>query len=317
MPTPIVSGLVPTTRTLRRPAFRNARNAEARAQREQCLRPPFAEPVETRGADQVEALRIGDDRRVLAVRERPGERSVPRVERIGPARQRREVDPPRDDRRRPGDRAVGLELPQNVAGRRVEAEEGVRVGADVDARAPDRGGGIDIAPGRLRPAQLAARCAERIHLAVGRTDVNPPVGERRRRVEVAGAAEARLHARLPDDLAARRVQRVEMPRVVADIETVAGDRDTALHLRVKRGHPPRLSRAPAQSPDTTVPIADEDRRTDNDRRRLGRADDVPPEDAARADCKRNHLAGERATRLPVARRRVEERLVDDMAVECR
>src|SRR5579884_217433 len=81
------------------------------------------EPVEPRVADEVEPLTVGDDRRVLAVRERPDELPVERVQRVGAALQRREVDDPVHDRRRTGDRAVRGERPPHRAGGCVEGVE--------------------------------------------------------------------------------------------------------------------------------------------------------------------------------------------------
>src|SRR6266851_3611757 len=67
-------------------------------------RPLLVEPVDAGVADDVEALGVGDDRRVLPVREGPQLVAGARVEGVGPALQRREVHASGDDRRRARDR---------------------------------------------------------------------------------------------------------------------------------------------------------------------------------------------------------------------
>ena len=193
---------MPITRTCLKPARCRTPSAVTALSLRWCHLPPLVEAVEPRVADQVEAGGVGDDRRVLAVGERPDRPARGRVERVRRPLERREVDAPGDDRGRAGDRAVRLELPEDRAGRRVEREEPVRVRAREDAVAPDGGRRVDEAARRLRPAKLAARGAERVHLAVGGADVDPAVRDRRRAVEVPGVTEAPLRLRLPEDLPA-------------------------------------------------------------------------------------------------------------------
>src|SRR6476646_8310924 len=92
-------------------------------------RAPLLESVDLGVADQIEAGVVGDDGRVLPVRVAPELVSGDGVQPVGAALQRREVDAPRHDRRRPRDLAVRLEGPFDVARRGVVAVEGAVVGA--------------------------------------------------------------------------------------------------------------------------------------------------------------------------------------------
>ncbi len=216
---------------------------------------------------------------------------------------------------RAGDRSVGRELPEHRARRGVEAVEAVRVRADVHPVAPDGRRRVDIAAGRLRPAELAARGAERVDLPVRPADVDAPVGNRRCPVEVPRVTEARLGLRLPEHAPGRRVQCVDVTRIVADEEPVARDRDAALHLPLQLRDPAHLARAPPQRPHPSVPVAGEHRRPDDERRRLGRADRLAPAHLPVADSERDHLTRQFRARLAVAGRRIEKCLVDHVAVD--
>ena len=55
-------------------------------QRAGCCGARLVEPVQPRVADEVEPVGVGDDRRVLAVREGPEPCACPGVERVGGAR---------------------------------------------------------------------------------------------------------------------------------------------------------------------------------------------------------------------------------------
>src|SRR5712692_8016394 len=72
-------------------------------------------PIEPGVAREVDAVRTGDERRVLPVRETPDLLAGARVERVRAALQRREVDEIAEHGRRPRDRPVRLELPLDVA----------------------------------------------------------------------------------------------------------------------------------------------------------------------------------------------------------
>src|ERR1700749_3917056 len=107
-------------------------------------RPRRSEPVKAGVADAIEAIGVGDDRRVLAVGKRPHLLAGEPVERIGATLERREVDTPCDDRRRARDGAVRLELPAHVARGRVDRVEVTVVGPCVHGLAPDGRRGVDV-----------------------------------------------------------------------------------------------------------------------------------------------------------------------------
>src|SRR5712691_4779862 len=102
-------------------------------------------PVQPRMPDEVQALRICDDRRVLPVGPGPQLAAARRVDRVRPALQRCEVDDAVEDGRRAGDRAAGLELPALVPRSSVEGVEATTVGADEDELAPHRRRPVDVA----------------------------------------------------------------------------------------------------------------------------------------------------------------------------
>src|SRR5579862_746968 len=269
-------------------------------------RPLLVEPVDTCVADQVEPLGVDDNRRVLAVRERPEEVAGARVERVRAPLQRREVHPARDHRGRAGDRPIRVELPLDLARDGVEAEERAGVRACEHAPAPHGGGRIDVPPRRARPEEIARRRAVRIFLAVGRADEHAPVGHRGRRVELAGVAEARLARRLPDQPAGGGVEGVDVRVVGAEEEPVAGDGEPILHLAAGGERPAELAGLLRVGVDATVPVADVDVAAVDERRGLRRADRVPPQHLPGPDRQGEHFARQVAA-ARVARRPVEER----------
>ncbi len=312
-----MSGRSPTTRRCLNPARRSTLRAVA-AGRVRVAGPwQLVEAVQARVADEIEAGGVGDDRRVLPVGERPQLGPGPGIERVRRALQRGEVDAARDDGRRARDRPVGLELPQDRARRGVEREESPGVGADEHAVSPDRRRGVHEAAGRLRPAKLAARRAERVDLPVRRPDVHASVGHGGSRVEVARVAEPRLRLRLPEDAARAQAERIDVTRVVADEHAAAGDRDAALHLPVQLGRPVRPPGPLAKRIHASAPVADEHRARDHDRRRFRGLDRPAPQHLAAPDVECDQLTGQARVRLAVARRRVHERLEHDLAVDRR
>lgn len=205
---------------------------------------------------------FGHDGRVLAVGPGPQFLTGSRVERVRALPQRREVDDAVEDGRRPRDRPVRAEAPQLVTRCGVEGVEGSVVRSDQDAAPPDRGGGIDVTAGRAKPEKLAAARAERVHAAVGRADVDPPVGDSRRRVERA----ARGRPARPELGARARGERVHAPPV----------------CRLQRSRPVPASTAcirPSQSPTKTEPPSTSGEDSVGPRRRRHR---ILPVDAANA-----------------------------------
>src|SRR3954447_18516948 len=77
-------------------------------------RAPLLEPVDLRIADEEDVCVVGDDGRVLAVGERPELTARQGVERVGASLERREVDAPREHRRRARDLPVRPERPLDV-----------------------------------------------------------------------------------------------------------------------------------------------------------------------------------------------------------
>ena len=106
-----------------------------------------------------------------------------------------------------------------------------------------------------------------------------------------------------------------MPGVVADVDAVARDREAALDLSTQLRDPAHLPGAASQRPHPAVPVADVDGGADDDRRGLGRADLFRPHPASVPDCERDHRSRQRCARLSVARRGVQERLIDHVAIE--
>ena len=185
----------------------------------------------------------------------------------------------------PGDRAVRLELPEDARrSRRRSRRSGASRSRRRHAVAPDRRRRVDVAAGRLRPAQLAARGAERVDLAVGRADVDAAVGDRRGRVEVARAWPRRGCAfACQTILPVERVQRVDVARVVADVDAVArrsrrrpSPAPCSLVVQTQLAGAARAAPTRARSSRRRNTVA-----ADDERRRLRRADRPAPEHSAR------------------------------------
>src|SRR6266545_1119926 len=96
--------------------------------------------------------------------------------------------------------------PPKVARRGIERREVPIPRADVDCLPPDRGRCIDVGAGAPRPEKPPRPRAERIERSVGITDVDPPVRECGRRVEVFAPPELREGCRLPAELAGSSVE---------------------------------------------------------------------------------------------------------------
>src|SRR6185312_7292828 len=100
-----------------------------------------------------------------------------------------------EHRRRARDLAARIERPPHVARAGVQGEELLAVGAHEHRPLPDRGGRVDVAARRLCPEDMAAVLAKSVDPTVRVADEHAPVGDRRRGVEVRGAA--RRPAELP------------------------------------------------------------------------------------------------------------------------
>src|SRR5262249_14743432 len=139
------------------------------------------ERVDLRVADEIEAVFIGDGRRVLSGPETPHPVSLcggpPLPSPLLPRGKKRAPGHPPGA----GDASGSLHLPLPGAGRWVERIEAAAVRADEHPLLPDRWGAVHIAARSVRPAQLPGRRSERVDLAVRRPDVDPPVRDRRAR----------------------------------------------------------------------------------------------------------------------------------------
>src|SRR5207248_3287094 len=161
-----------------------------------------------------------------------------------------------------------------------------------DAPVPDGGRAVDVAARPVRPAELPAQRAERVHLPVGRADVDAAVGDGGGRVEGAVRAEAALRGRAPDLPAGARVQGVHVTVVGADEEPLPGDRDAALHLVAGLEGPADAARPLVEGVDLAAPVADVDVSVLDERRGLGRADPLRPSRLAVPDLERGDQAVE-------------------------
>lgn len=269
-------------------------------------------------------LAVGDGRAEDPVGPAPDEPPGQRIQRVGPAvaRARRagrvapaartggEVHEPVDHARRAVDRGRRLEAPEPVAGRGVERHELAVVGADVDALPPDGRGRVDVVPRPLRPEQPAARGAEGVEGPVGVPDEDPPVRDRRGRVEELAPAEARLRLRAPAEPSGAGVERVEAPAVGAEVDVPVGEGGRAVDLGVCRERPAGLARVDVDRVQLVVPRARIERLADHERRRLEDPGAVAPDELPGPGRHRDDLPG-LAPREAVARQRLHPRVVDD------
>src|SRR5581483_9671463 len=108
---------------------------------------------------------------------------------------------------------------------------------DEDPVVPHRRPGVDVAARVVAPADLPARRAERVDLAVRGADVHATVCDRGGRVELARVAEPRLRRRAPDQAAGAGGETVEVAVVRAEVEALARERGGALD-RAARVEPP-------------------------------------------------------------------------------
>ena len=256
-----------------------------------------------REAGDVDLLAVGDDRVERAARAVPDLLAGAGAERgrvaLAPVRV---VDEAADDRRGAGDLAAVGERPASRARAGVERVEGAVVAAEVDGRlaARDRrhrGRRVHVRAGPAPPRELPRLLRERVHVAVGVADVDAPVRDGRRGVEVAGgeAEVGAARAGVPDLLAGVLVDRVDLAAVGAEVELALGQREPALD-GAAGAEPPRRAAAvvEAHRVDLAVLAAEVDVVVDDHRRRLRAA--------------RQRLATTRPCRSwPTARRRARRR----------
>ena len=198
------------------------------------------------------------------------------------------------------------------------ANELLRVRAGEHGALPDGRRGVDVAPGRVRPAQLAAGGAERVDLAVGGADVHAPVCQRRGRVEPTTPAEAILRGRAPLERTRPQVESVEAAVVGADERAVPRGGDRPLDPAAGVERPELATRPQVERDDVTAPVADEHPLPDDEGRRLGRPEPEAPAHVAGLGVERDHLALERLRRaLRVAGWRIQEGLHDEVVCDGR
>jgi hypothetical protein len=201
-----------------------------------------------------------------------------------------DVDDVADRRERADHLAAGRAAPAQAAVLGVERVDVAVEGADEDGRRAVLGVGDDrarvgVAAGRVGPGEGAVGGVVGVDAAVVVAGVDPPVGHRGGRVELAGAAEAGAErAALPDQPAALGVDRVHVAAVVADVEAAAVVGRRRLDRAAERGRPAHLALAGAERVEVAVFAAEVDGAADHDRRGLG-----PPRQRAFPD----HPAGPR------------------------
>jgi hypothetical protein len=167
--------------------------------------------------------------------EAPREAAVARVESEGSARADlhspqaadstvpagREVHEPGEHSRCAGDGRGSAVAPANVARSRVERDEPPVPGADEHRVPPHRGGRVDVGPDLPSPEQVSGRSAEGVHRAVCVADEDAAVGNRRSRVEVLAAPEARERGRVPALPACLRIDAVHAAAARRDVDDPA------------------------------------------------------------------------------------------------
>ena len=248
---------------------------------------------------------------------RPAGRCARRARRS--SRERREVDPPGDDRRRAGDRPVRrgtARAPPRSPRRSRRSDASTSPRTRGRARRPStsrRSRPSTATSGACRSRRRTSRPSRRSRRC--RRGRRRPTASRRScpRAPNRGWAFA-----CPEHVPARRVQRVDVARVVADEEAVARDRDAALHLPLQLRRPSAPCRCAAATPR---------RGRSSRRRRPSRRRRAATTRTDRSSCASAHCPSPTAkaisspvslrARRAVAGRRVQERLVDDMAVDRR
>ena len=211
---------------------------------------------------------------------------------------------PADDDRAAGDPALGAPAPADAPGARVQGVEPAVVGPDVDSRSParhvrDRGRGIHVVAGALAPGETARVLVVRVDVAVGVADVDPPVGDSRRRVERAAPEPEWPRPRLgsPDTLPVAGPDRVDAAAVVAEVEPAAAlvEGQAALHGAAGPVPPEDRAVVSVQGIDGAVLRPEVQLAAVHERRRLGATAQAPrPPGVAVVGRDRHHAASLRA-----------------------
>ena len=202
---------------------------------------------------------------------------------------------------------MGREAPAPRPRTGVEGVERAVVGADQDELVHDGRPAVDVTAGLRRPRDLSGRRDERVHAAVGRADVDAPVGDRGRGVEMA-LPEPAVGAEprgLPAPHAVARRVAVDVAVVGAHDEQAAAVGRRALDRAADVHAPAPVARARVEGRERAVLGAEIERSVDEQGRGLRpRSHAVAPHALAAAAAQREHDASER-------------RDVDAAVVECR
>ena len=189
--------------------------------------------------------------------------------------------------------------PARFAALRVERVDVAVEGADVDGRAGvpgprDRRARVGVAAGRVAPGELAVGDVEAVDPRVVVAGVDPAEGDRRGRVELAGAAEARPEAAaLPFELAGLGVDGVHVAAVVADVEVAPVVGGRRLDRAAERRRPAHVAVAGAERVEVAVLAAEVDGAVDDQRRGLRPAGQRPfPDRPARPRVELDDVPGD-------------------------
>ncbi len=259
--------------------------------------------------------------------------AVPRVERPGSPRADlhapeppdpaasagREIHEPGQHRRGARDRGRRAETPPHVARAGIQRDEVAVPGADEDRLPPDRSRRIDVRPDLPRPQQVPAPGSEGVDGPVRVPDEDPPVGDRRRRVEVLAPPEARERRRVPLHPPGARVDGVDASAARRHKDAVVRMGGGSHDLVVGRERPAQgrlaltLNRVRVQA---VVPRSEVEGVADEERGRLDGSRLDPPQLAAVPRVPGDDEPA-RIARVLRAGKRVHEGLVDDPVVNRR
>ena len=212
-------------------------------------------------------------------------------------------------------RAFASKLQRRAPGARVEGVELAVVGADQHELVHDGRPGVDVATRLRGPRDLAGGGDQRVHAAVGGSDVDAPVGDRRGGVEVAllQSAVAAEAGRAPASRPAARRVAVDVAVVGADDEQPAAVGRRALDGAAHVHAPAAMARPGVERRERAVLGAEVERAVDEEGGGLGaRADAVAPDALAGGAAHGDHDASERGDveTLLVQRRAGRERWRD-------
>lgn len=166
--------------------------------------------------------------------------------------ERREVDEPVQDRRRPHDPSGSVEAPAEVTRSRVDGREVPVPGPDEHHVPPDRRRRVDVRPRPTGPEQMSGRRPVCVDGSVRIAEEDAAVSDRGRGVEVLSPAESRERFRTPALSPGACIERVDTSSEGAYIDhsirvggrsgdllvgPVAPDEPVPLSADVERVHP--------------------------------------------------------------------------------